>query len=247
MDITSYVLLSHEQALRRRMDVVSNNMANTSTVGFKREQPVFHEFVNERAEGPVDAARKVSFVLDYGAVHDTRAGAFQPTGNALDIAIDGPGYLSVEAPGGGVAYTRSGALKVLETGELATSSGQRLLDDKGEPIAVPPDQTAGLRISGDGTIVGALGPLGRLAVTVFDDETAVSPRGDGMMTGEGGRVLAAAETSLKSGGVEGSNVQPIVETTNMVEILRSYQTSQRMSEAINDMRKRAMERLSRIG
>ena len=77
MDISSYVLLSHEQALRRRMDVVANNLANTSTVGFKREQPVFHEFVKKGSEGVVDAARDVSFVLDYGAVHDTSAGAFQ--------------------------------------------------------------------------------------------------------------------------------------------------------------------------
>lgn len=247
MDITSYVLLSHEQALRRRMDVVANNMANSSTIGFRREQPVFHEYVNDKAEGPVDAARNVSFVLDYGAVHDTRAGTFQPTGNELDVAIEGPGYLAVEAPGGGTAYTRAGALKVLETGELATSTGQRILGEDGEPIAIPPDQTAGLRIGEDGTVLGTFGPLGRVPVTVFDDESAVSPRGDGLMTGEGGRQLGAAETRLKSGGVEGSNVQAIVETTSMVEVLRSYQTSQRMSDALGDMRKRALERLSRVG
>jgi flagellar basal-body rod protein FlgF len=227
------------------MDVAANNMANTSTVGFKREQPVFHEFV-KKGEGAVDAAREVSFVLDYGAVHDTRAGAFQVTGNALDVMIDGPGYLTVEAPGGGMAYTRAGALQVLETGELATTMGQRVLDENGQPIAIPADQTAQLRIGEDGTINGAAGPIGRLAVTVFDDELAVSPRGDGMMTGEGGRVLAVGETRLRTGGLEGSNVQPIIETNNMVEILRSYQTSQRMSEALNDMRKRAIERLARV-
>lgn len=246
MDITSYVLLSHEQALRRRMDVVANNMANSSTVGFRREQPVFHEYVNDRAEGAVTAARKVSFVLDYGAVHDTRAGAFHATGNPLDVAVEGPGYLTVEAPEGGVAYTRAGVLQVLENGELATAAGQRVLGENGAPIVVPPDQTADLRISDNGTVVGAMGPLGRVTVTVFDDEIAVSPRGDGLMAGEGGRVLAAGETRLRSGGVEGSNVQPIVETTSMVEILRSYQTSQRMSDALSDMRKRAIERLSRI-
>lgn len=247
MDVSSYVLLSHEQALRRRLDVVANNLANTSTVGFKREQPLFHEYVEEGAEGAVDAAREVSFVLDYGAVHDTRAGAFQVTGNPLDVMIDGPGYLAVEAPGGGTAYTRAGALQVLESGELAASNGQRVLDENGQPIAIPDDQTAQLRIADDGTISGTLGPLGRLSVTVFDNEAAVSPRGDGMMTGEGGRVLGAGETRLRGGGVEGSNVQPLVETNNMVEILRSYQTSQRMSDALNDMRKRAIERLSRVG
>lgn len=247
MDISSYVLLSHEQALRRRMDVVANNMANVSTVGFRREQPVFHEMVRRSEDAPTDDAERVSFVLDYGAVHDTRAGGFQATGNPLDVMIDGPGYIAVETPEGGTAYTRAGFIKVLESGELATSGGQRILGEGGRPITVPADQQADLRVLEDGTVAGAGGPLGRIAITVFDNEGALDPRGDGMMMGEGGRELAAAETRLRSGGVEGSNVQPIVETTQMVEILRAYQTSQRLSETISDMRKRAIERLSRLG
>ena len=94
--------------------------------------------------------------------------------------------------------------------------------------------------------MGASGPLGRLAVTVFADETSVSPRGDGMMAGSGGRVLAATEVTLTTGGVEGSNVQPIVETSAMIDILRSYQSSQRMTQAMDDMRKSAIERLGRV-
>ncbi len=132
-------------------------------------------------------------------------------------------------------------------GELATSAGHRLLGEDGQPIAIPADQIGRIRIAEDGTITGSDGPLGRLAITVFDNEAAVDPRGDGMMTGEGGRTLSAAETRLRTGGVEGSNVQPILETTSMVEIMRSYQSSQRMSDNINDMRKRAIERLGRIG
>lgn len=246
MDVSTYVLLSHEQALRRRLDVTANNMANSSTVGFKREQPLFHEYVEQSREAPVEDAKKTSFVLDYGAVHDTAQGAFQATGNPLDVMIDGPGYLNVETPAGGIAYTRAGFVKVLETGELATSGGQRLLGDNGRPIAVAPDQAARVTISSDGTILGPEGAIGRLAITVFADENAVSPRGDGMMTGAGGRTLAAADIKLKIGGVEASNVQPIVETTAMVEILRSYQSSMRMSESLNEMRKNAISRLSRI-
>lgn len=246
MDVSSYVLLSHEQALRRRLDVAANNMANTSTVGFKREQPLFHEYVESSDDAPVKDARNTSFVLDYGAVHDTAPGAFQTTGNPLDVMIEGPGYLSVETPEGGTAYTRAGFIKVLSNGELATAGGQRLLGEGGRPIAVPPDQIGKISITEDGTVMGPQGALGRIAITVFDDERSVDPRGDGMMTGQGGRELAAADTHLKSGGVEGSNVQPIVETTAMVEILRSYQTSQRMTESINDMRRSAIGRLSRI-
>lgn len=246
MDISTYVLLSHEQALQRRMDVTANNMANTSTVGFKREQPVFHEYIERGGSDAVPAAGTTSYVLDYGAIHDIGMGAFQTTGNPLDVMIDGPGYLAVEAPGGGTAYTRAGFVKVLPSGDLATSGGQRLLDPTGKPINVPPDQLANLSIASDGSVMGPQGVLGRLAVTVFTDETGVSPRGDGLMAATGGRILAAADTKLKSGGVEGSNVQPIVETTAMVEILRSYQSSQRMSQAMDDMRKNAIDRLGRI-
>lgn len=246
MDISSFVLLSHEQALRRRLDVAANNMANSSTVGFKREQPVFHEQVEKSREAMVDDAKSTSFVLDFGAIHDTALGSFQTTSNPLDVMIDGPGYLTVETPEGGTAYTRAGFVKVSETGDLVTAGGLRLLGEGGRPINVPVDQASALTIAGDGTVTGPQGPLGRLTVTVFDDERAVSPRGDGMMTGDGGRQLAVTETKFKTGGVEASNVQPIVETTAMVEILRSYQTSQRMSEALSDMRRRAIERLGRV-
>ena len=248
MDISSYVLLSQEQALRRRMDIVANNLANTSTVGFRREQPLFREYVERADEAIVDDARPTSFVLDFRAIHDTAAGAFQPTGNPLDVMIEGDGYLAVELPdGAGTAYTRAGFVNVLQNGELATAGGQRLLDEAGQPIVVPPEQVGRISIAGDGSVTGPDGPLGRLGVTVFDDETGLAPRGDGLYSGAQGRVLAAEETKLRSGGVEGSNVQPIVETTAMIDILRSYQNSVRMTESLNDMRKRALDRLGRVG
>ncbi|QIG79675.1 flagellar hook-basal body complex protein [Stakelama tenebrarum] len=246
MDISSYVLLSHEQALRRRMDVVSNNLANMTTVGFKREQPLFHEYMQE-TDSIVRSAQTTSFVLDYGTVHDTSNGVFQPTGNPLDVMIDGPGFLAVEAPNGETAYTRAGFIKVLESGELVTSGGQKILGEGGQTIAVPPDQAANLSITEDGTVMGKDGPLGRIAVTVFDNEGSVDPRGDGLFNGAGGRELAANETKLVSGGVEGSNVNPISETTDMIEILRAYQASKAMSDQMSDMRKRAIERLGRPG
>lgn len=246
MDISSYVLLSQEQALRRRLDVAANNLANMNTVGFKREKPVFREYVEQGETTVTPDAKKTSYVLDYGAVHDATAGAFQLTDNPLDVMIEGPGYLSVEAPGGGTAYTRAGYIKVLESGELATAGGQKLLGEGGKPISVPPESAGRLSITGDGTVMGPDGPLGRLTVTVFN-EANLDPRGDGMMNGREGRELSAAETRLKSGGVEGSNVNAIVETTDMVEILRAYQTSMNLNESMSDLRKKAIDRLGRVG
>lgn len=247
MDVSSYVLLSHEQALQRRLDVTANNMANSSTVGFKREQPVFHEYVEQGGDASVPTAANTSYVLDYGAIHDVSMGAFQPTGNPLDVMIDGAGYFGVEAPGGGnPVYTRAGFVKVLGSGDLATAGGQRLLDANGKPINVPPEQQADLTIASDGSVMSGANVLGRLAVTVFPDEATVAPRGDGLLAGTAGRILSATETKLTAGGVEGSNVQPIVETTAMIDILRSYQSSQRLSQAMDDMRKNAIDRLGRF-
>lgn len=247
MDIPAYVLLSHEQALRRRMDVVANNMANVSTTGFKRELPLFHEQVR-RSEGDAPAdAKPVSYVLDFGAVHDASVGAFQATGNPLDLAIDGPGYLAVVTPDGGTAYTRAGSLKLLDDGTLATSAGHPVRGEGGAPIVVPPEASTRLSVQADGTVTGAQGPLGRITLTAFDDEAAVDPRGDGLFDGSNGRELPAAETRFRTGGLEASNVQPIVETTQMVEILRSYQSSQRLSDSLSDMRKQAIGRLGRLG
>jgi flagellar basal-body rod protein FlgF len=239
------VLLSYDQALRRRLDVAANNMANANTVGFKRERPVFHEFVEQAKTAPIEDARKTSFVLDFGAVHDTTQGSFQATGNPLDVMIDGPGYLAVQAPGG-TAYTRAGFVKILESGELATSGGQPILDENGRTIKVAQEDQKGLSITPNGTVMSLNGPLGRIALTSFD-EAQVSPRGDGMMTGTGGRVLTAEETKFKTGGVEASNVEPIVETTSMIDILRSYQASRAMSESLDDMRKNAIDRLGKLG
>jgi len=247
MDVSSFVLLSHEQALRRQMDITANNMANANTVGFKREQALFHEYVEQVQQAQIEDARKTSFVLDYGAIHDTRQGAFQSTGNPLDVMIEGPGYLNVQNPDGSVAYTRAGFVKILDNGDLATSGGQRLLDENGRTINVPPDQMRNVTIAEDGSVMAGDAPLGRLAVTSFADENMLEVRGDGMLTGTGGRFMAAAETKLRRGGVEASNVEPIVETTNMVDIMRSYQTSRRLSEDMADMRKQAINRLGRIG
>lgn len=250
MDIPSYVLLSHEQALQRRLDVAANNMANSSTVGFRAERPVFHEYVERMSEKPGNDlprdTRTTAFVQDYRATHDTRQGDFQATGNPTDVMVDGPGWLSVATPEGGTAYTRAGFLHVGPGGDIVTASGAPVLDEGGRPIAVPPEEVATLAVGNDGTVSTRTGALGRIAVTVFDDEGALYPRGDGLMDGTGGRVLAADETKLRSGGVEQSNVNPIAETTELIDILRSYQSSLRMTESLDTMRKDAIGRLGRI-
>ena len=246
MDLSSFVLLSHERALQRKLEIAANNLANMNSVGFKREKPLFHEYLQKGRNGVGAEVDETSYVLDYGATHDTAQGSFQVTGNPLDVMIDGPGYLSVDLGEGEVGFTRAGSLKVMETGEVTNSAGRPVLGEGGAPLFVPPDLIGQLSVAKDGAIMGPDGPIGRISVTVFEDEAALVQRGDGLMTGAGGRELAPEETRIQSGGLESSNVQAIVETTDMIEILRSYQASKRMADDISEMRKRALSRLGRV-
>lgn len=246
MDISAYVLLSREQVLNRRLEVIANNLANSSTVGFKREMPVFHEYVTTTPDAQIEDARKTSFVLDYGTMHDLSQGAFQTTGNALDVMIQGNGYLNVEGPDGTTLYTRAGYIRILNGGELATANGDKLLGEGGAPIVVPPEETNKVSIAPDGSVMGSTGPLGRLAITKFPNEGTLENRGNGLWSGQGGEEVPAEEVRLKAGGVEGSNVQPIIETTTLIEVLRSYQNSKKMSVDLGDMRQRAIDKLGRV-
>lgn len=245
MDVSTYVLLSREQALRRRLDVIANNMANINTVGFRREQPVFQEYVDKNATPPAPGMTETSYVLDYGTVHDTSPGAFQPTGNPLDVMIDGPGYLTVEGPDGNPAYTRAGLLRLSSAGELITSAGRRVLGANNNPITIPPDQAGKIQIAENGAVSGPQGEIGRLGIASFANEGLLVPLGDGMYSAQGAQP-AAANVRIRSGGVEGSNVQPVLETTQMIEVLRSYQSSQKALDGIRDMRAKAIDKLGRI-
>jgi flagellar basal-body rod protein FlgF len=247
MDVSTYVLLSQEQALRRRLDVIANNMANINTVGFRREQPVFQEYVDKNATPPAPGMTETSYVLDYGTVHDTSPGAFQSTGNPLDVMIDGAGYLTVEGPDGNPAYTRAGLLRLSSNGELVNSGGRRVLGANNNPIAIPPDQVGKIRIAENGAIVGPQGEIGRLGLASFQDESLLVPLGDGLFGAQGAQVVPAGNVRIRSGGVEGSNVQPIIETTQMIEVMRAYQNSRKALDGIRDMRAKAIDKLGRVG
>ena len=116
--------LSRQMVLGRSMDVVANNIANMNTTGFKADNALFEEYLmpvaRENRFSPAD--RMVSFVNDSGAWHNLSSGPLQNTGNPLDIAINGDGYLVVQTTAG-ERYTRNGALQINGQGQLATADG----------------------------------------------------------------------------------------------------------------------------
>jgi len=243
MQSPSLVLLSNQQALQRSLDVVANNVANSSTSGFKRIGIEFDTFVSKPAAG-----QALNFVVDRATYRDTATGPIETTNNSLDLAIEGSGYFQVQTPEG-VRYTRGGSFEIDNQGQLVTQSGQPVLSDNGQPLTIP-DTTTQLNISGDGFITartdnGAnLSQLGKIGVVKFEDEQQVLPQGSGLYATS--QVAAPAiDSQVVQGALEQSNVKPVVEMTQMIQIMRAYEQTANLISQENTRLSDAITRLSK--
>lgn len=245
MDTTLYVGLSHQMAMRRSLDIVSNNMANMNTTAFKREAVMFREYVVDMRETEVPVARRVSYVQDVAVIRDFREGDFRQTGNPLDLALDRNNFFRVQMPDGTERYTRNGHFKISEEGILVTSNGRPVLDENGAEIAFDP-LDGDINISEDGTIsTRGRDVIGRIAVVTFDDLNTLEKVGDSLYDSAAEPVPADNFTVLQ-GMVEASNVEPLMEMTRMIEISRRYQSVARMLEDQQSMQSKSINRLARV-
>ena len=246
MENPIYIGLSRQVALRAQMDLIANNVANMSTPGYQAQNMVFTEYL-EKPSGKNDAYGKqdpLSFVLDYGHYQVTEAGPMQYTSNPLDVSLNGPGYFGVQMPGSDETfYTRAGSFQINNLGELVTGRGQHVMSEGGGIITIPQDAKE-IKIAEDGSISTEEGQVGRLKVVEFEDLQALEARGDGMYaTEEEGK--AAENTRVMQGMLEGSNVKPVLEMTRMIDVLRSYQQTQRLLQSEHERQRTMIQRLSR--
>lgn len=250
MDNAVYVALSSQMALRRHLEIVANNMANQSTPGFKAERMMFREYVQETGLTAQTGGReKISFVQDIASYRDLSDGAIIQTGSEFDVAIAGDGYLTVDTPDG-PRYTRGGSLTLDNQRRLVTAQGYPVLSSGGTPIVLPTD-TVGMMIAEDGTVsVRRVEDakidirLDRLGVVNFDDQRQLRRTSDGLMTTDLAPT-ANAKPRVVQGALEQSNVQGVREMTDMMEILRTYQSVQKAIDSEGERRKTALAQLSK--
>jgi flagellar basal-body rod protein FlgF len=161
-------------------------------------------------------------VQDIAVVRDFGEGEFTTTGNSLDVAIHGKGWFVIDTPDR-QAYTRNGHFSLNQEGQLVTSGGHPVLSATGAPIQFGPDET-GIKISGDGTISTTAGVKGRLDVVTFEDEKELDKASETLFITDA--VPTKAENvKIAQGMIEASNVQPVVQITNMIWAMRSYQAA----------------------
>ena len=240
MDNTLLVSLSQQLAAYRSMDVIANNMANINTAGYKRESMQFAEYVAQvqPSEGET-GMQKISFVQDKGTVMDLTQGAVTHTGSQFDLAINGPGYFTVKTAAGN-RYTRDGHFTLDGNGRVVTEKGDALQGDGGD-ISITSDD-GDIHIAQDGTITGAKGQLGQIKLADFANPGALQKEGASLYSTDQTPTVVAAP-SITQGSLEDSNVQPVIEMSHMMDVLRNYQTTASLMQTQEDLQRNAIDKL----
>ena len=242
MENTLMIALSHQAAVRRRMDVIANNIANMNTTGFKGEQPLFAEYVVRNRGGDTILGDTLSFVLDQATIRDTSEGGLEATGNALDVAIRGEGFFAVETQAG-EQYTRNGRFRLSPEGELITEHGHSVLGEGGEPLVFGPTDTE-ITISQNAVISSKNGEIGRLRVVRFDDQQRLLMVAGGLMMADT-PPIAVAFPEVEQGMIENSNVEAIREMTRMIEVHRSYDRAKQLIDREDERIRNMLETYAR--
>jgi flagellar basal-body rod protein FlgF len=239
MNTAIYVGLSRQTTLQRALSVVANNIANADTPGFKLEMAM----VQEEQATPPGGDSPISYVLDNGIVRDFGQGALNRTDSPLDVAIEGDAFFAVQT-GGGTRYTRDGRFSLDAQNRLVTQDGDPVLGAGGQPITLNP--TAGEpSIGQDGAIMQGTVTAGRIGVMRFADISALSKEGGNLFSAPQGAAAPAPDARLHQNMIEASNVKPVLEITNLIEITRAYERVAKMMDQAADLSNRSIERLGR--
>lgn len=244
MENSIYIGLSKQMALQNNMTLISNNIANMNTNGYRGQSMLFEEYIAD----PRGADDPLSFVYDKGQYQNTTSGPLKYTGNALDVAVVGSGYIGIQGPNG-LAYTRDGRFQIDANGTLVNASGLPVADAGGALIVLPPSitaETTQVTIDEKGFIYDRNGQLGQIMLVEFENEQALEPKGNNLYTSRE-EPQPALESRIKQRQLEGSNVNPIMEMTRMIDTLRSYQSIQRTLQGENDRLRSAIQKLTGQG
>ena len=245
--------LSRQMSLHREIEVVANNIANLNTTGYKADNAIFEEYLMPGASADQFARpdRRISYVQDRSTWHDLSQGPVERTGNPLDLAIDGEGFLVVQTPRG-ERYTRNGALQLNATGQLVTSEGYQVVGESGPITLQTLDRD--IMISREGAISVSEGAnatsdavRGKLRIVNFERGQHLRKDGGSTFAAPAGAVPQPVATPrIVQGAIEKSNVRSVIEMTRMIEVTRNYTQVAGILQNQSDLRRNAIDKLADV-
>lgn len=253
---TAWTGMVNEQ---KRLDVVSNNLANASTVGYKAQGVTSQSFdqqlaikINDKSSAYVQRSiGNVSLGVKIGETYnDYSQGNFNETGNTYDLALSGDGFFTISTTDKSgethTRYTRDGSFTVTKEGYLVTKDGDFVLGNGGNRIQIPGAATADVSVDTTGNIYANNVLVSKLDLVRFTNPDAVTNYGENMYEAGEGAGVVASNAAVNQGFLEMSNVNVIDEMVDMITITRAYETNQKMISTIDQMLSKAANDIGKI-
>jgi len=232
------------------LDILSNNLANSNTGGFKLDREFYSLYQGEQAM-PANGQQPTTLPVIQKGWTDFQQGLVTPTGNPLDLALEGKGFFAVDGPSSPL-YTRNGAFKLSPAGVLTTMDGypvRAVSPPNQPPKKIQTVSQNPIQISPDGTVQQDGQTLGQIQVVDFADPSALNKVGSSFYRVTDPKVKAAPakNATVGQGKIENSNVAPAESAVRLVDLMRQYEMLQKAVSVATDMNKQAIDQVARVG
>ncbi len=245
MDQVAVTAASGMRARMDALDMLANNLANSTTSGFKLDREFYTLFsASDAAQSGVEGAA-ASLPQVKSQWTDFSQGTLQPTGNPLDLALAGNGFFTVNGPTGPL-YTRNGSFQLSAAGVLTTGEGYPVATVDNKTIQAQPQGQ--IQVGADGTVAQNGEILGQIAVVNFQDSTVLSKLGANYFvnTSKTAKPVPADDTAVKQAQIENSNVSPADSAVRLVGLMRQFEMLQKAISLSADMNKKALDEVARV-
>jgi len=240
MENTTYVGVSAQISLERRLETIARNMANVNTPGFRAEELKFSTLSSPRAEVN---GKDLNFVTAGKSYISLERGAITESGNPLDVAIKGDAYLALQTPAGTV-YSRDGRMQMTPEGELVSTMGYPVLDSGGAPLQLDV-QSGAPTIAPDGSIIQKGKLVGVLGLFQFHPASQLryGPNASLIPDRDPMPVVDDSQFGVMQGYVESSNVSGVIEMTRLIEVSRAFERVEALLRGQEDTSRKSIETL----
>lgn len=255
---TAWTGLRNEE---RRMDVVTNNMANADTTGYKKIDVTAQSFdrqlavkINDLTEGSTDVVRGIGGVtlgVKIGETYyDMSQGNFKQTSDLYNFALSGNGFFTVSTTDKNgaehIRYTRDGDFTVTKDGFLVTKDGDFVLDNGGNRIQIPDANIVQINVNELGEIYSGNNYVATLGVRDFENYDYLSSYGENMYEPVAGATMKEADATVMQGYLEMSNVNMVTEMVDLIAVTRAYETNQKMIQTVDKILDKAANNIGNV-
>jgi flagellar basal-body rod protein FlgG len=245
MNSGMYAAVSGNLAAMRKLDMISNNLANVNTIGFKKDKMSFEGLLASATNPPnVPQGTTADPILQKENLYiDYASGPVNQSGNPLDLAIDGDGFFAVTTPDG-TAYTRQGNFRVSADGSLVTTDGYPVMGQQGGSIRILGSR---VEIDAAGEVLVDGTPAGKISLVDFEKPYSLTKTGSTMFVPTDPQTAPRpGKSGILQGHVEGSNVESISEMVQMIETNRYFEACSKVIKGFDDIAAKAANELGKI-